>query len=238
MAKRPVFIPQLTSESLVREEEIEFVFFNGFAVSQKQKSINSLHEAALRALELSGEILEVSTKSMQRIGTELSAFNLTITSENHGEILLEAAFQGSKVFDETGQDSFLYDLKSGAEIKKRVGAKSDQTLTQFVFDGQTWELEPKTAFYDWLYLQALFQRDQEGDITNSLKRYAAFTDIEFNPKRSINCQARSCALFIALRHRNLLNEALSNRETFLQVLGDFNINKPPEQTTLTLDFTE
>ncbi len=78
MAKRPVFIPQLTSESLVREEEIEFVFFNGFAVSQKQKSINSLHEAALRALELSGEILEVSTKSMQKVGTELSAFNLTI----------------------------------------------------------------------------------------------------------------------------------------------------------------
>ena len=238
MAKRPVFIPQLTGESLVREEEIEFVFFNGFAVSQKQKSINSLHEAAVTALELSGEILEVSTKSMQKVGTELSAFNLTIASENYGEILLEAAFQGSKVFHETGQDPYLYDLQSGTEIKKRVGAKSDQTLTQFVFDGQIWELEPKTAFYDWLYLQALFQRDHEGDITNSLKGYAAFTDIEFNPKRSINCQARSCAMFLALRHRNLLDDALSDKSSFLQVLADFNINKPPEQTALTLGFAE
>jgi len=238
VAKRPVFIPNLNGDFLVREEEIEFVFFNGFAVSQKQKSINSLHQSAEALLDISGDILEVSTKSMQRIGTELSAFNLTITSENHGEILLEAAFQGSKVFDETGQDSFLYDLKSGAEIKKRVGAKSDQTLTQFAFNGEIWGLEPKTAFYDWLYLQALHQRDNEGDITNSLKGYGAFTDIEFNPKRSINCQARSCAMFLALRHRNLLDDALSDKSSFLQVLADFNINKPPEQTALTLGFAE
>lgn len=231
MAKRPVFIPQLTGETLVCEEEIDFVFFSGFSISQKQKSINSLHEAAETALELEGNILEVSTKSLQKVGNALSAFNLTIVSKNHGEILLEAAFQGSKVFHETGQDPYLYELQSGAEIKKRVSEKSDQTLTQFTFDRQTWELEPKTAFYDWLYLHALSQRDHEGDITSSLHNYAAFTDIEFNPKRSINCQARSCALFVALRHRNILDEALADKDSFLQVLKEFGITPAPQQTS-------
>ena len=233
MAKRPIFIPNLDGDSLVREETIEFIFYNGFSVSQKQKSIDSLHQSAEAALNISGDILEVSTKSLQQIGAELSAFNLTITTKYHGEILLEAAFQGSKVFAETGQDSFLYDLKSGPDIKKHVSDKSDQVLTNFAFDGEIWELEPKTAFYDWLYLQSLHQRDNEEDITNSLKGFGAFTDIEFNPRRSINCQARSCAMFLALRHRNLLDDALSNKVKFLQVLEDFKINKPPEQTVLT-----
>jgi hypothetical protein len=30
-----------------------------------------------------------------------------------------------------------------------------------------------------------------------LNKYVGFTDIEFNPSKSINCQARSCALFVS-----------------------------------------
>ena len=33
------------------------------------------------------------------------------------------------------------------------------------------------------------------ELVNELEHRAAFTDIEFNPKRSINCQAHSVALF-------------------------------------------
>ena len=54
---------------------------------------------------------------------------------------------------------------------------------KFSFDGTDWDLEPKTAFYDWLYLHALKERDNEGDVTQGLQPYGAFTDIEFNPKK-------------------------------------------------------
>ena len=231
MAKRPVFIPEATGNTLVREQEVEFAFFNGFAVSQKQKSIQSLHQEAKLSIPLDSEILEVSTKSMQLIGTELSAFNLTITTEKYGEILLEAAFQGSKVFETLGQDLNLYTIQSGTEIKKRMKEKADYKLQEFAFDGDTWELEPKTAFYDWIYLQALKERDTDAEITQALKDFGAFTDIEFNPKRSINCQARSCALFIALQRRSILDDALTDKDSFLQVLREFGMAAFPEQTS-------
>ena len=231
MAKRPIFITEKAGQTLVREQEVEFVFSNGFSLSQKQKSIESLHDEAYEFLQLEGEILEVSTKSIQPIGTQLSAFNLSITTESYGEILLEAAFQGSKVFETFGQDTDLYRIGSGSEIKKRMREKADDKLMMFSFDGDDWMLEPKTAFYDWIYLQALKQRDSQGEITTSLKNFSAFTDIEFNPKRSINCQARSCALFVALRHRNILDEALADKDSFLQVLKEFGITPAPQQTS-------
>ena len=53
-------------------------------------------------------------------------------------------------------------------------------------------LEPRTFFYDWLYVSALAGHLE---LVNELERRAAFTDIEFNPKRSINFQAHSVALF-------------------------------------------
>ena len=53
-------------------------------------------------------------------------------------------------------------------------------------------LEPRTFFYDWLYVSALAGHPE---LVNELEHRAAFTDIEFNPKRSINCQAHSVALF-------------------------------------------
>lgn len=49
--------------------------------------------------------------------------------------------------------------------------------------------------------------------------YAGFSDIEFNPKESINCLARSVALFVSLQDKNLLEEALSGKDSFVRLLG-------------------
>jgi hypothetical protein len=57
---------------------------------------------------------------------------------------------------------------------------------------------------------------------NKLYGYAGFTDIEFNPYRSIKCQARSCALFLALMKRGLLDEAVKSPPDFIRVLSGFN----------------
>ena len=46
MAKRPIFIPNINGNQLLIEENIDFNWFSGFAISQKQKSIESLHKNA------------------------------------------------------------------------------------------------------------------------------------------------------------------------------------------------
>lgn len=49
--------------------------------------------------------------------------------------------------------------------------------------------------------------------------YSAFTDIEFNPEKSINCQAYSVALFVSLHKQNLLDDAIASKESFLSTVG-------------------
>lgn len=78
-------------------------------------------------------------------------------------------------------------------------------------------LEPRTFFYDWLYVSALAGHPE---LVNELEHRAAFTDIEFNPKRSINCQARSVFLFQGLRAAGVVDRALGSADAFLRVCYD------------------
>ena len=71
-----------------------------------------------------------------------------------------------------------------------------------MFEGFKFPLEPKTVFYDWLYINSLVAHR---DWLKRLDKYDGFTDIEFNPNKSINCQAKSCALFVSLLHIDLLD---------------------------------
>ncbi len=57
MAKRPIFITEKVGPILIREQEVEFVFSNGFSLSQKQKSIESLHDEAYDLLQLEVKFL-------------------------------------------------------------------------------------------------------------------------------------------------------------------------------------
>ena len=48
--------------------------------------------------------------------------------------------------------------------------------------------------------------------------YDCFTDIEFNPQRSINCQAKAAAIFTGLAKAGVLKEALNDRNLFLKLV--------------------
>ena len=61
-------------------------------------------------------------------------------------------------------------------------------LVGFVRNDEIWTLEPKTAFYDYIYISALI-KNFGYDL--NISEYQWFTDIEFNPQKSINCQARA-----------------------------------------------
>jgi hypothetical protein len=59
----------------------------------EEKNILALHAAAAQAGY--APLLEVSTKSDEKLGQRLSAFSLKVHSVRLGKIPLEAAFQGS-----------------------------------------------------------------------------------------------------------------------------------------------
>ena len=220
MAKRPIFIPD-PNGVLVEEQTVEFKWFPGFAVVQKQRSIASLHAAAVETLGVAG-LMEVSTKSPDPLGVRLSAFNLSVEVDGEpNPVLLEAAFQGSKVFATQGQFTHLYEVKDGSAVRRFMNELPDDRLTGFRFDGHDWPLSPPTAFYDWLYLHSLRElarRDDQAEET--LFGVDGFTDIEFNPAKSINCQARSCALYVALLKLGILHDATTDPESFVEVLKD------------------
>ena len=211
MAKRPIFLTHPIK--LFEEKEIDFQFFNGFSITQKAKSIKSLHQSANH--QGITNILEVSTKSNLKIGWALSAFNLMIDFDGDKQISLECAFQGSKVFEGDKQYKDIY-LKSSLEAKKDPRLKSSGAIIGFEFEGEYWENEPKTAFYDWMYIKVLYQNNSQ--TIEELCTYQAFSDIEFNPVKSINCQARTCAILVSLIKQNKIDEALSSKERFIEMV--------------------
>lgn len=232
MANRPLFIPVSEESALVRTKHVEFQWFPGMAVSQKQKSVDSLHAAACKLPGIS-KVLEVSSKSREELGVALSAFNLTFTTIKQSRTFsIECAFQGSKVFEHGGPFVDIFG-KTSREAKKDERLRSSGRLIGFRFFGIDWGLEPQTAFYDWLYINAL---KKQLALADQLLEFSAFTDIEFNPERSINCQAYSVALFVSLQKRSLLEEAISSKDAFLKIVGSAAISNARQDETIQKGF--
>jgi hypothetical protein len=208
MAKRPVFLPTEMGAHLVDQVDVEFAWNPGMAPSQKKKNVTALHSAAGK-LGLS-PLLEVSSKSEWEVGQKLSAFYVKLNVD--GQITtLESAYQSSKVFEKGGPFTDLL-LVESSDAKRDPRLRESGRLKGFRFQGVNYPLSPATAFYDWLYIRALF--DYRVWLGKRLKEFRGYTDIEFNPERSLNCQARSCATFVALQRRNVLDEAVGSFESF------------------------
>ncbi len=217
MAQRPIFVPITEGKSFVKTVDIDFKWYPGYSIQQKQKSITSLHENA-REKQINS-VLEISTKSTETIGVSLSAFNLLIRLNDGNKISVEAAYQGSKKFEHGGPYTDFFNLE-GSKIKKDKRLHNSGKLVSFAFDGDEWSLEPKDGFYNWLYIKALSQNE---DISKTLTMYDGFSDIEFNPKKSFSCQAKAAALFVSLTKRGLLDKAIKNPDTLKKVVSNHSI---------------
>lgn len=212
MAKRPVFTISNTNP-FFKEEMIEFQFYSGFAESQQLKSIRSLHEV-FSSKYPNSKILEISSKSEIALGNKLSAFNLMIENKSGEKHSVETAFQSSKVFEYGGPFIDLYN-KSSKEAKKDPRLKSSGKLVSFQYGKRVFALEPKTYFYNWLYINALHLHP---DLTEQLMEFDAFTDIAFNPERSVNCQAIAAAIYVSLTKNKLLETAMHDEISFLDIV--------------------
>ena len=211
MARRLVFVPD-SGRPYVSELSLDFEYSSGFSLQQKQRSIASLH-ASYVAKFPSSRVLEVSSKSERGLGVQLSAFNLMIEHPGCGSYSVECAFQASKVFRHGGPFVDLLNASSrAAKTDRRLRASGK--LVGFKYFAHEFPLEPKTYFYDWLYVSALC-RDEK--IVEQVMTFDAFTDIEHNPERAINCQARSVAKVVGLARAGLLTDALQSPQAFLEL---------------------
>lgn len=131
--------------------------------------------------------MEISTKSKENIGMKLSAFNLKLNSYT-----LENIFQSAKVFENGGPYLDLLDvLPKEAKNDKRL--HNSGNLRAFRYQNEDFPLIPRTVFYDFIYIVAV-KKSLEMDEINAISNYNYFTDIEFNPTKSINTQARAVAM--------------------------------------------
>lgn len=179
MANRPAFC---IKNDKVTYKTFEFTWFPGLSVSQKQKSIESLHSV------INKPVIEISSKSMNPLGRKLSAFFLKLNGYT-----LENVFQSGKVFESGGPYRNLLHV-SPKEAKQYYGLRNSGSLIAFEdLEGHRWDILPRTAFYDYIYIEAVRQSFTTSELLQ-ICEYDYFTDIEFNPQKSINCQARTVAL--------------------------------------------
>lgn len=211
MANRPVFMAETTAPFFF-ERGIEFEWCPGLSVAQKQRSLHNLHNA-FTARYPTRKVLEISSKSTLPLGVALSAFNLHLTAEGVCRPL-ECFYHAGKVFLHGGPYTDLLHASPRA-AKKDERLRSSGMIIGFRLGEQEFATKPTHFFYDWLYLSALRQNP---DLAARLLEYDAFTDIEFNPAKSLNCQARAAAAYVGLHRAGLLEAALASPQDYRRIV--------------------
>lgn len=207
MANRAFFIP-ISSPPFYEEKLVSFEFFSGFALSQQQKSIRSMHRS-IKDLWGLNKVLEISTRSENAIGVSLSAFNLMLNYEGRMSSV-ESVYQASKQFSYGGPFQDIA-WKSSIDAKKDERLKVSGPLIHFEFQGTIWPLVGSPNFYDFLYISALCQ----SKYVSELSEYEAFSDIAYSTQvgklkkgKSWNCQARSVAIFRSLSSLHIQSKVI------------------------------
>ena len=210
MAIRPVYYVSDKSP-FYSVSDTEFVWIKGMSVSQQQKNVAALHDSFLKRFP-DKKVLEVSSKSKEPCGISASAFFLQkFVPSLQKSVSVECVYQSSKVFSGGGPFTDILE-KTSRQAKSDERLKNSGNLIKFRFENQDFPLTPKTVFYDFIYVNALIENP---DLATMLTQYDAFTDIAFNPQKSINCQARAAAIFVSLSRLGLLEKA-KNFESFAE----------------------
>jgi len=218
MESKPVFMPRVGSDNLVKTDMVRIERHVGFATRQKKKTLNDLHRIIKKKYGFKN-VLELSTKSGNKLSFPLSPYSLQITNDDGQKYSVENAFQTSKVFEQGGPYLDLLTEKP-RQARKDDRLISSGELTGYDYFGMEWGVEPLTTFYDWLYINAL---KQHPELHEEVIQYQAFTDISFNPKKSVHCAAYSLAMFVALHKRDLL-QGVEDPGTFYDLVTEFELS--------------
>ena len=171
---------------------IEFKWESGISVSQKRRSCLHLHSALNVHYDLY-PALDISSASPEQLGIDLSAFNLKWNGKT-----IECWYQGSKIYSNAGHMKHLYDCDS-LTAKKSMKESNLGKLIGFRLVDTDYPMEPRTVFYDWIYLQGLLQYDRKDEIL----KYQVFTDVQATTDIDA-CQARAVCIYKLLHEQNNL----------------------------------
>ena len=187
MAIRPIYISTNIPENPFIKKDIEFTWIKGMSYKQKCKRREELHKAiANTKLYDMDKVLEISTKSDKELGDKLSALNLMVPIIDGKKRSVEDIYQKAKIYDD------------------------DHKIIEFKYLNTLFENDPYSMFYDYVYMLGLHANK---DLLTELSKYDIFTDIEFNPSRQLNTQARAAAIWNTLYRNNMLS-VLKDRDEF------------------------
>ena len=208
MAKRIIYETKL-EKPYFKRVEVEVTFLKEWKWIPIKK-IEAVNEAYKDKMETDKIPFEVSSAAKTELGNKLSAFNL---KDKQGR-LLECVFQSSKKFENGGPYLDLLDVAPN-KAKKDARLKNSGNLIAFVKDGEEYPLIPRTAFYDFIYIDALMANH---DLWVKIDNYDTFSDIWFNPDKSLNCQAEAMAIFRGLKESGHLEEAMKSYNDFVNTV--------------------
>lgn len=214
MATRLIFVPDTDPDSsrLIHLHEVDFQWAPGEAPELKRRNIAKLHQAATRR-NLS-PLLEVSGYADDPIGSRLALTRLTLQDEESYFVSVAGLYYGSMVFTNGGPFTDLYrGHEGGHSLDLRL--KSSGQLAGFRFQNLEWGLKAAGMFYDWLVLQAVHRHRNLG---SSILKFEGFTDLECLSQDSGVCHARSCALYVALVEKKIIDKVLDNQDLFIETL--------------------
>lgn len=207
MAEKSVFISK-AEYPFFEEIHVNIDWFGGFALSQKRKCQIGLHQNFLAAYPKE-KVLEISSSSLMSLGSKLSAMNLNKRTRK-GITMVESAFQSSRIYSDgtkTVGPFPDYLFLPGRECKKLVKEVSEGMHSyKYEFDSMTFyaPADHISQFYDFLYLNALLEPENKAVREQLLQEgFTSFTDLA---TKSLNCQARSAAIFVGLVRAELIDE--------------------------------
>ena len=198
---------KINEDQVFDEKIISVAYVKGMAFSQKCKNVLSFH-SSIQMQFPSAKILEVSTKSYNPVGVALSAFNLTLDG-----CPVECLYHASKVFEDETSFEFLKDC-SPREAKRYIRENGQKPLKCYKYEDKEISLATGTLFYDYIYIRALMQHPE---VSSALIGYDIFTDIEFNEKKGLNCQARACAIYSYMLRTDTVQKYMSSMEKFEEI---------------------
>lgn len=214
MATRPIFVPDTDpgSSHLIHQHEVDFQWASGDAPELKKANIAKLHKAASHR-NLS-PLLEVSRYADDPLGSRMSLSRLTLKDEASYYVSVSGLYYGSMVFTKGGPFIDLYREHEG-DVSSDLRLNSSGPLAGFRFQDLEWGLKAEGMFYDWLVIQAIHRHR---NLSSGIMKFVGFTDLEFRSQDPGVCHARSCALYVALVEKKIIDKVLDNQDLFIEAL--------------------
>lgn len=217
---------------------VNFRWQSGWNRQAKQMSAHNLHQGFLNK-HPQAKLLEISSVGKNKIGVQTSAMHLNVYTSNpakhglrtstvnsngkpYGKFKVENVFQAGKVFQgqtpEQHQQSTQRILNMNPVQAKHTtkAMNSRSQLKGFKMFGHQFPLQPKTDYYDYVYMHGLAQHPKLG---KQIASHNAFSDFFAVPGKTINTQSKSCTLFTSLVKKhgwNGMKKVLNNKKLFTQ----------------------